>query len=400
MIKTKNTLLLYLMCFVIFFEHINYFTHTCFKILHLPSTYTTKLMLIVYLSAFAYVVLKRIRKAASALILPLIIVVLYLICKLLLLDNFHYVSEAISEKLFLYGLPTYIVIYVMDDFDEIDTVLSKYCMLILFSNTLAICLERFAPAYFVETDYQGISYGLLIPFVYYTCRRNRKTTDYAIATLTFVLLIFFGGRGPIICALITLLYKLFEQADENKFLIIAIGIIIFILFTYYESILGQIVRISEKYNFSGSIIKYYELGDIFSDSGRNNIQNITKEIIKDHPLYGCGLGADRYYLGKYGFKYGNYPHNIILELCTHFGVIIGIAIFATLLFCIFKTFTNRKHNTGAYIIFEICCMSTGFAVLLFSSSYLTSQLFFAMLAAMLKFTGGNRHEKIRNSNLS
>ncbi|MBP3360160.1 MAG: O-antigen ligase family protein [Clostridia bacterium] len=344
--------------------------------------------------------IKRITKAAPALLVPLIISVLYVVTMLLLEDNFHYVSEAINEKLFLYGIPTYIVIYVMDDFDEIDTVLSKYCLLILFSYSLAIFLERFYPSYFVETDYQGISYGLLIPFVYYTCRRSRKTTDYFIVGFTMILLIFFGGRGPIICALLTLIYKLFERADENKFLIIIIGVVIFLLLTYYESILGQIVRISEKYDFSGSIIKYYEMGDIFSDSGRNNIQDISKKIIGDYPLFGCGLGADRYYLGKYGFKYGNYPHNMILELCIHYGVIVGAALFITILIGIFKSFANRKRNTGAYIIFEICCLSTGFAVLLFSSSYLTSQLFFAMLAVMLKFRGGKSYEKIRNSDLS
>lgn len=171
-------------------------------------------------------------------------------------------------------------------------------------------------------------------------------------------------------------------------LLLGIGGTLLVLF--YENILQLIIAFSAKYGFSGSIVKYANMGDVFMLSGRDSIGQNAVDIIRDHPLLGVGMGGTRYWLGVYGFKYGNYPHNILYEFLCDYGVVFGLCLFAVLLLNCFIVFRRRSMNPEAYALFEICFFSTGFMVLLFSSSYLFCPLFFAMLALMPRFGQSSR----------
>ena len=149
----------------------------------------------------------------------------------------------------------------------------------------------------------------------------------------------------------------------------------------YDELLEWVIRISNEYSFAGSIAKYAEMGDVFTLSGRDDIIIYARAMLKDFPL-GKGLGSTRYYLGVYGFKFGNYPHNIFYEFWCDYGFPIGTLLIALLIIEMTKCFFRRGVNKYATVLFEICFFSTGFLILTFSSSYLFCPLFFAMLAIM------------------
>lgn len=388
MFKDKKIINLYFLCFILFFEHMNYMMHMLTKFVHLPTVYTTRIMLVFYAGAVVYVVSKGFSNISRALFLPIILLLLYNLSQMMLEGAFSFIAAVINEKLFLYAIPVYVCVFVTDDLEDIEKPLKVFGIIIACTYFLSVFQQYNQSSASVEADYQWISYGLLVPYIFFLGKDKRKVFDYILIVSILLVLLFFGGRGPVLCAMLAIIYRMLDRAKENQWMIVLMCLLVAVIFFYYQNILDFVVEISKEYNFSGSILKYSAKGDVFSDSGRNSIHEIAKEIIADHKWIGCGLGADRYYLGSYGFRYGNYPHNLIYELCIHYGIPGGALIFIVLVYNILKVHANRRLNRGAFILFEICFFSTGFLILLFSSSYLASPLFFAMLALMPKFKKG------------
>lgn len=375
------------LCFILFVEPINYLLHTLVRLAGINLGFTTEFIYGIFAACFLSLVFQNPQKFCRGLIFPLIILALYTFTAIWLGSNFHYVSDAIAEKLFMYCLPTYVALFVVDDYTGMDRVLPKYCGILLLSQLLTVILMSIGSRYFVNTDYQGISYVLLVPITYYVCKEHRNRLDWCLLTLSFAIMLFFGGRGPLLCAVICIAYKiLIRQRCKNPILIVTVFVLALILIYNINSILSWVVEISQSYGFRGSILKYMERGDVFSDSGRGTIHAIARSIIADHPLMGIGLGGDRYYLGSYGFKYGNYPHSIFYEIIMHFGYPVGICIFIAVVAIIMKAYRKRNLNRQIFSLLEIFFMGSGFLVLFFSSSYLVSPFFFGLIALSWKLT--------------
>lgn len=381
-LKESNKIIApFAICYIMFFEHINYLVHAVLRVIGLQVYNVTITLLGVSIALLLYLIFSNFMKAIPILWFPILVSILYVISLYMNNKGENYIQEAISEKLFLYCIPTYIAVRLIGDNEKFYGILEKFCFLILIGETLAIICMTFLPDRFVETDYQGISYALLIPFVLFACKPKYNGKIIIVIIYTALLLLFFGGRGPILCALICLIYKLFLNVNKNKVWIFALifGGILFVFL--YDNVLDLIISISNKYEFAGSIAKYAEMGDIFSDSGRNEIIEIAKQIISERP-WGNGLGSTRYWLGVYGFKYKNYPHNIFYEFWCDYGIVAGTALLIALIVSMFKTFKSRSINSTSTALFEICFFSTGFLILIFSSTYIFCPMFFAMIAVM------------------
>lgn len=382
-------------CYIMFVEYINYFAHTFFKLLGFGIPYLTQIVLLFGLTMLAFVFFNNSRRRFSSLIFPLIILLLTCMTYLRLEDNAHYFTESALEKLFLYCIPAYIAVYLIDDFQSLNKMLQKFSVFLLAVEILTVILMTTNSSAFVQTDYQGISYGLLIPLIFWICKNDRTKFETLCLFVAFFIMIFFGGRGPLVCALLCILYKMFQVPRRPLLMILFFLTSVFLVF-FYQDIIQWVIDISSKYGFSGSIAKYYEMGDVFMLSGRDDIRQNASEIIKNHPLLGVGMGGTRYWLGEYGFKYGNYPHNILYEFLCDYGVIFGSTLFAMLCFFCIRIFLKRNKNKEAYTLFEICFFSTGFLVLMFSSSYLLCPLFFAMIALIPRFLVSKLEQPLNN----
>lgn len=382
-------------CYILFVEYINYFVHTMFNLVGFKPPYLTQIAVVVGLGMLASLFFLNKKRSAGSLIFPAVIGLLCLITIIRLGSNSNYFVRTVPEKLFLYCVPAYMAVYMLEDFDVFYEMLRKFCYFLLVVELLTVLLMTTGASAFVQTDYQGISYGLLIPLIFWICKDNRTTFETICLVVAFFLMIFFGGRGPLVCALLCVFYKMLMNAVRKPlwfFLLISVSAL---LLYFYNDIIQWVISVSAQYGFSGSIVKYYQMGDVFMNSGRDLIKEYAKELIADHTIFGVGMGGTRYWLGVYGFKFGNYPHSILYEFWCDYGVALGTALLGLLCVGIARVFFNRKTNPKAYAFFEICVFSTGFLVLVFSSSYLFSQLFFAMIALMSHFS--ERTQKCQES---
>lgn len=381
---------LWILCFVLFFEQINYCAHVLMMTLGLSNAFTTEILLLVEVFFLLQIIFKYKNRFLTAMFFPALIIILYILSWISLGENFYYVSENISERLFLYCLPAYLCIYMLRDFADLEKILNYFCTFILISNTVAIVAQRMTGGIIEGADYQSISYGLLIPFIFFVWKSNVKAIDIGKAILCLFILVFFGGRSGILCAMCCVGVKFLQKAKKNRAWMVAIFVMASCALILYKPIIEIVVKIISEMGYGGSLAKYSQLGGVFSDSGRSMIYKTAIEVIKDAPLVGHGLGADRFLLGEYGFRYRNYPHNLILELMIHFGVVLGLAIVVSLFVLFYRFYKRRKENPELCVLFVICFFSTGFLILLFSSSYLVCPLAFVLLAIVFK-TGFSVH---------
>lgn len=381
-------------CYILFVEYINYFAHSVCRVTGLIWGYTTPFLVGMVLVWTIILTWQKREMCWRAYVLPIIVGMLYVMSLFYNRMGAEHISKAIGEKLFLYCIPAYIAVRLISDYKVFYKMLEYFCVFVLATQVLSIFCMTYLPDKFVKTDYQGISYGLLIPFIFFVCKEKYNPKIIALFSITGFLLVFFGGRGPILCAFICVFYKLCLNVNKNKgwIFILALGGLSF--FLIYDNILDIIVNISKNNNFAGSIVKYAESGDIFSDSGRSGILSCARQIISDHPM-GSGFGSTRYWLGEYGFKYGNYPHNIFYEIWCDFGVAVGSLILCILIAYIYKTFQSRKINPEATAMFEICFFSSGFLILLFSASYIFNTLFWVLISVMQQITADRRARRLK-----
>jgi len=59
------------------------------------------------------------------------------------------------------------------------------------------------------------------------------------------------------------------------------------------------------------------------------------KIMKDYPMFGCGLNTYALVEGRYDIGWGGYPHNSYLQMAAEIGVV-GISIFLWMLFVLFR----------------------------------------------------------------
>ena len=100
----------------------------------------------------------------------------------------------------------------------------------------------------------------------------------------------------------------------------------------FNHILEKVIDIISNMGFNSRTLEKLLDGTITSATGRNYIADVCIDIIEKHPLFGVGIGLDRFYINQ-GVK-GNvelefsssYPHNLIYEILVQYGIIFGTGI--------------------------------------------------------------------------
>ena len=138
-----------------------------------------------------------------------------------------------------------------------------------------------------------------------------------------------------------------------------IGVFVFFFMLDY---LPEIVGILQNFGINSRTLIYFSEGIITSDSGRGEIYDVVIEEIKQNPLFGYGLFADRVFVG------GVYCHNIFLEMFVDFGVLIPsllVILFVGYYWKILSVASSKE------IQFFILLFLASIIPLLLSGSYLT-----------------------------
>lgn len=206
----------------------------------------------------------------------------------------------------------------------------------------------------------SLSYALLLPTV--TLYHKKSALSLLVSLFLFLMIVALGSRGA---AVFALGYVCYDILISNRKLIAPIIILILGIIALLPIFLQFLTELGIN---SRTLMMLLE-GDFNSDSGRGWIYEvITREII-EHPLIGIGLFGDRTVIG-------NYCHNIILEILSGWGIIIGgtiVVFFLTYLIALyFRCDRLGKDCLVRYVLVSI-------APLLVSGSYLQDYNLAAML---------------------
>lgn len=192
--------------------------------------------------------------------------------------------------------------------------------------------------------------------------------------LGLMLLLSFGTRGPVICAIVFIaIYLLFIRPSKYQK---TMRIITVACAVYAMSFLDQFMTFMQLMTFqlgmSTRIFDKYFEGELEDSSGRDYIrETLLRELSIDNSLFGHGV------LGSYPYV-NTYPHNIVLEFLFSFGWVWGIAILFCIVYIIAKMLINT-HQCEINVTFGILLVIASILKLCFSSTFVDDALFFMLL---------------------
>jgi len=115
-------------------------------------------------------------------------------------------------------------------------------------------------------------------------------------------------------------------------------------------------------------------------------------IIKDYPVFGCGLNTYALVAGRYNVGLGGYPHNSYLQMAAEIGLI-GVLVFLWMLFVLFRdsirALRQVKIQTNKILIFGFLTGLLGFLIHSFFDTNLYSvqlgSLFWVIMGVIVVF---------------
>lgn len=289
------------------------------------------------------------------------------------------------ELVLLGCLPVYFVGICFDYFDE---KLNRY---MYYSSLISILIQVYhIMASYVslntQTDNMDLAYRILphVCLICYYFLLNRKIFDLFFVIMGMFSLVAYGTRGAIVLAVIYfVICSLIIIEHKRKILfVISWGVICAIIYLYFYEFIRKIRDMIGHYGIRTRIFDRILQGTFLVSGGRNDMNHMALELIKKSPIHGYGLAADRYFCGVY-------VHNIFLELCISFGVIIGTILVLYLIYLIIRACTVNK-NKGIIMIIMIYVCGGGFLKLFLSSSFMFEYQFFLLIGLCVGVIRKNR----------
>lgn len=370
----------------IFLNFITYLASGCLKVLGVDNEILMPIVYTLLYATFiaAFVMQKRIR--------PLSVLMPILICTSLLVTICLYpeLDEEIGDicRLIFVCIPVYLLTY--NYYDENN--MKKYIEFFSFVSgaffSILFMIHFLGVEIFNSLDYQVLSYSIMLPALFYLQKENRKWYETSLLIAMIWLLVFAGGRGPLVCMVGFIAIRLMLKSKKNLILGVCLVIIAMVVVFNFERIVLFIAEQSGELGIQSGLNTYLKYGNVFSDSGRMDIYIYSFERFLEHPFLGYGILGDRVVLGEIN---RSYPHNLFLEFLLQYGIIItSFLVFIIARGCL-KVIKLKKEKKNQYILFNMLFYSTGFAILMFSSSYLIHPEFFALLGILMR---GESRERI------
>lgn len=188
----------------------------------------------------------------------------------------------------------------------------------------------------------------------------------------------YGNRGALAVIAVMLIILLIVYIPLKYLVLLGgfllltmLGILLFLqpIMEMAGDLLGFDLTVSRNFRLLSS-------GSIGYDSGRMPIYNACFDAILQHPLFGNGSNGDRAAtFAKLGSPIS--AHNVIIELCVNFGVIIGVLIYIWILYVGFRMlFRCQSRNWRAlFLPFYVYSMvQLFFSGILYESGHLLASV--------------------------
>lgn len=305
-----------------------------------------------------------------------------LIFYLLNIQLFPQNADVLVNRLFSFSLLTLPYYYIGVTLD-----IKRFYKFFYYISVVAVFMCAFYELLYAQSaSYTGdvdtseynmeLAYSILPHVLMVSWRALKSFAQLNIAPmlLGLMLLLSFGTRGPVICAIVFIaIYLLFIRPSKYQK---TMRIITVACAVYAMSFLDQFMTFMQLMTFqlgmSTRIFDKYFEGELEDSSGRDYIrETLLRELSIDNSLFGHGV------LGSYPYV-NTYPHNIVLEFLFSFGWVWGIAILFCIVYIIAKMLINT-HQCEINVTFGIILVIASILKLCFSSTFVDDALFFMLL---------------------
>lgn len=181
-----------------------------------------------------------------------------------------------------------------------------------------------------------------------------------------------ANRGSIFCTILfiafyLLFFKRYKKPILARIIIVAIAAIVL---PKTGTVVSASAILFSRIGINTRVFDKFLGNEFFISEGRSDIFDVIIPKIMEDPFSMHGLAAER----NYGIIYS---HNIAVELCLAFGVVIGLLLMAVILLICWKAIRASESEQESTFILQL--MTTGLLALFFSGTFLSTPAFFLML---------------------
>lgn len=263
---------------------------------------------------------------------------------------------------------------------------------------IAIVVNFLYVFYFMQTrdmskDAMGWAYTALLPTmisivgVFDAENKRTSTLSLLFSLLGLFYIIAMGTRGPILIALLFYAIMLWHKSSQKIGLKICFFLLLIffgVVFSgeYYIVFLEKLSDFLVKNGLSARILDIFLAGKLITHtSGRDVIYQTLFEQLKASPFIGYGV------FGEWQFvEYS--AHNIWLQLCMHFGYIIGSGLLLTHMAITIHALCKSKNPIAVSMIILFACFAYGRGI--FGGDYLYFEFVFLLGLSLHEIRGAKK----------
>lgn len=295
---------------------------------------------------------------------------LFIIISIVFLSNFFvFGSRVVIILLFVEFLIKSFSLVIIGSFSFNSDYLKKYFFTLslvnFFALTSIVILGLVESIGYMRFGYAMLPTVLVSIYALYN-KHGNKYKWIIIAVSSFLLIIIYGSRGPLLGLLIFIFITLLFNVKLQK--IKRLRLFVFLIISYcllfvFNGFIRSLDFLYYNLNLrTYSIVKLrmmFEEGLTESSSGRDSIYNNFLNQIEENPIFGNGVGISQE-------LWGITPHNMVLQILLEFGVIgLGISLVLGIIM-IYVLYSIRKFNNDLFLLLTII-LSVSLGRLLVSS---------------------------------
>lgn len=303
---------------------------------------------------------------------PIRIIIVYAISGIIFLLSFLVFPQnkeailSILKNFFLYGLTSLILLWEISNDKNLYKKILNIAKITFFFSLLYIVIlvakgEDFYNLWLSRYFFFAAIFNL------YDAYKNRRSSSIIISILSFITLFSTGSRTYLILYIsfailllaIILVRKICTMNSKKKIIAISIILLVLILLTVicinYKKICNDLFYFFEDKSIEIRILRLLATGNFFTSNDRINVMYPTIiQSISENWLLGLGIGGDRNLLYNMYLNNGTvrpdagieayYSHNILLEIYSNFGIVIGTVLIALLTYGLYKVMLCRKNR--------------------------------------------------------
>lgn len=275
-------------------------------------------------------------------------------------------------------LPAFYIGRYTDDWAAVSLVVRKFLWIAVIYAVIAYLSPYDNSG---ETNaYATISKNLFFVVIIacYDSFTNRKRLAELICILCFIPILFLGTRACLFGAVFALMLifgrRISQSSGQKKIryytLLFIGGVATIVFFTAMTDVLLDLLPNSRS-------LQYLVKGEMFDDSSRSE-SFYSKLIVslQDHPLRMHGFLGDQIYLAGENAAIdeilSSFAHNVYLELCMNFGLIIGIILGITFTIVLLKAYRKSRYANYDIEFVYLGVLGMTFVNMLVSFSWLHS----------------------------